>query len=214
VGHEAATIILNGVKADQWRILVGPDAHKSRVPSALWSLGRSRDLRFRTEVRSTLRWRGLDSNFQYAGAVNLIVAPRCGSSVPPARCDKSRRRRIPRVSAFQPRPSLADKRLHRSSQCWFSIAITACAAKFCNSAICLSEARVPPHPGAHRAAKFAPLGGGAQPPGGRRRAFCPPGPGDGLRRSSSPLAWGKYERVVRVSRQRRDEIKSYALVPR
>ena len=25
---EAATIILNGVKADQWRILVGPDAHK------------------------------------------------------------------------------------------------------------------------------------------------------------------------------------------
>jgi hypothetical protein len=75
----------------------------------------------------------------------------------------------------------------------------------------LSEAGVPPHPGAHRAAKSAPLGGGAQPPGGRRRAFCPPGRGDGLRR---PLAWGKYERVVRVSRQRRDEIKSYALVPR
>ena len=25
---EAATIILNGVKADQWRILVGPDADK------------------------------------------------------------------------------------------------------------------------------------------------------------------------------------------
>ena len=25
---EAATIILNGVKTDQWRILVGPDAHK------------------------------------------------------------------------------------------------------------------------------------------------------------------------------------------
>ena len=25
---EAATIILNGVKADQWRILVGSDAHK------------------------------------------------------------------------------------------------------------------------------------------------------------------------------------------
>ena len=25
---EAATIILNGIKADQWRILVGPDAHK------------------------------------------------------------------------------------------------------------------------------------------------------------------------------------------
>ena len=25
---EAATIILNGVKADQWRSLVGPDAHK------------------------------------------------------------------------------------------------------------------------------------------------------------------------------------------
>jgi hypothetical protein len=24
---EAAMIILNGVKADQWRILVGPDAH-------------------------------------------------------------------------------------------------------------------------------------------------------------------------------------------
>ena len=162
----------------------------------------------------TLRWRGLDSNFQYAGAVNLIVAPRCGSSVPPARCDKSRRRRIPRVSALQPRLSLADKRLHRSSQCWFSIAITACAAKFCNSAICLSEVGVPPHSGAHRAAKSAPLGGGAQPPGGRRRAFCPPGRGDGLRRSSSPLAWGKYERVVRVSRQRRDEIKSYALVPR
>ena len=23
----------------------------------------------------TLRWRGLDSNFQYAGAVNLVVAP-------------------------------------------------------------------------------------------------------------------------------------------
>ena len=66
----------------------------------------------------------------------------------------------------------------------------------------------------HRAAKSAPLGGGAQPPGGRRRAFCPPGRGDGLRRSSSPLAWGKYERVVGVSRQRRDEIKSYALVPR
>jgi len=78
----------------------------------------------------------------------------------------------------------------------------------------LSEAGVPPHSGAHRAAKSAPLGGGAQPPGGRRRAFCPPGRGDGLRRSSSPLAWGKYERVVRVSRQRRDEIKSYALVPR
>jgi hypothetical protein len=91
---------------------------------------------------------------------------------------------------------------------------TACAAKFCNSAIRLSEAGVPPHPGAHRAAKSAPLGGGAQPPGGRRRAFCPPGRGDGLRRSSSPLAWGKYERVVRVSRRRRDEIKSYALVPR
>src|SRR6516162_4310512 len=35
---QAATIILNGVKADQWRILVGPDAHRSRVPSALWSL--------------------------------------------------------------------------------------------------------------------------------------------------------------------------------
>jgi len=28
-----------------------------------------------TEVRLTLRWRGLDSNFQYAGAVNLVVAP-------------------------------------------------------------------------------------------------------------------------------------------
>jgi len=26
--REAAPIILNGVKADQWRILVGPDAHK------------------------------------------------------------------------------------------------------------------------------------------------------------------------------------------
>jgi hypothetical protein len=28
-----------------------------------------------TESSLTLRWRGLDSNFQYAGAVNLIVAP-------------------------------------------------------------------------------------------------------------------------------------------
>ena len=27
--------------------------------------------------RTTLRWRGLDSNFQYAGAVNLIVALFC-----------------------------------------------------------------------------------------------------------------------------------------
>jgi len=90
----------------------------------------------------------------------------CGSSVPPARCDKSRRRRIPRASAFQPRPSSADKRLHRSSQCWFSIAMTACAAKFCNSAICLSEAGVPPHSGAHRAAKSAPSGGGQGESGG------------------------------------------------
>ena len=28
-----------------------------------------------TESLLTLRWRGLDSNFQYAGAVKLIVAP-------------------------------------------------------------------------------------------------------------------------------------------
>jgi hypothetical protein len=28
-----------------------------------------------TESLQTPRWRGLDSNFQYAGAVNLIVAP-------------------------------------------------------------------------------------------------------------------------------------------
>ena len=63
------------------------------------------------------------------------------------------------------------------SQCWFFIAMTACAAKFCNSAICLSEAGVPPHSGAHRAATSPPLGGGAQPPGGRRRAFYPPGRG-------------------------------------
>jgi len=28
-----------------------------------------------TESSLTLRWRGLDSNFQYAGAVNLVVAP-------------------------------------------------------------------------------------------------------------------------------------------
>src|SRR5262245_18557188 len=27
----------------------------------------------RTEVRMTLRWREMDSNFQYAGAVNLVV---------------------------------------------------------------------------------------------------------------------------------------------
>jgi hypothetical protein len=30
-----------------------------------------------TESSQTLRWRGLDSNFQYAGAVNLIVALFC-----------------------------------------------------------------------------------------------------------------------------------------
>src|SRR5215470_11226354 len=29
----------------------------------------------RTEVRLTLRWREMDSNFQYAGAVNLVVGP-------------------------------------------------------------------------------------------------------------------------------------------
>ena len=45
----------------------------------------------------------------------------CGSSVPPARCATSR---VDGASpGFQPRPSSADKRLHRSSQCWFSIAI-------------------------------------------------------------------------------------------
>src|ERR1700751_4697400 len=27
------------------------------------------------KIRMTLSWRGMDSNFQYAGAVNLIVAP-------------------------------------------------------------------------------------------------------------------------------------------
>jgi len=44
--------------------------------------------------------------------------------------------------------------------------MTACAAKFCNSAICLSEAGVPPHSGAHRAAKSAPSGGGQGESGG------------------------------------------------
>jgi len=44
--------------------------------------------------------------------------------------------------------------------------MTACAAKFCNSAICLSEAEVPPHSGAHRAAKSAPSGGGRGESGG------------------------------------------------
>jgi len=31
--------------------------------------------RLGTESLQTPRWRGLDSNFQYAGAVNLVVAP-------------------------------------------------------------------------------------------------------------------------------------------
>ena len=46
----------------------------------LWSLGAARQLTAHllwsargTESLQTRRWRGLDSNFQYAGAVNLIV---------------------------------------------------------------------------------------------------------------------------------------------
>ena len=32
-----------------------------------------------TEVRQTHRWREMDSNFQYAGTVNLVVASLCRS---------------------------------------------------------------------------------------------------------------------------------------
>ena len=37
----------------------------------------------------THRWRGLDSNFQYAGAVNLVVAPYRPPNAWDGRCDLS-----------------------------------------------------------------------------------------------------------------------------
>src|SRR5947208_664581 len=53
---EAATIILNGVKADQWRILVGPDAHKIDE-LVRQSPERAYDVDFFEELAREVGWR-------------------------------------------------------------------------------------------------------------------------------------------------------------
>jgi len=65
---EAATIILNGVKADQWRILVGPDAHK------IDELVRRSPERLRCRFLRATRARG------WLALANLTLPLRCASA--------------------------------------------------------------------------------------------------------------------------------------
>ena len=45
--------------------------------------------RLGTKSSQTRRWSGMDSNFQYAGAVNLVVAPFMPRMLGTGRCDLS-----------------------------------------------------------------------------------------------------------------------------
>jgi hypothetical protein len=56
---------------------------RRRFQEATFDRGNARG----TESLQTRRWRELDSNFQYAGAVNLVVAP----FMPPKARDASKR---------------------------------------------------------------------------------------------------------------------------
>jgi hypothetical protein len=75
--------------------------------------------------RRTLRWRGLDSNFQYAGGVKLVVVPLtpgCLGRVGSRRNDPATAIGAPRIDTIRPGGRMAGVGRRLARYQWFNLA--------------------------------------------------------------------------------------------